>query len=49
MSRNGQFVDPLRLESPPAEPVPESERPAFAETLRASAALLDVATRTASR
>jgi murein DD-endopeptidase MepM/ murein hydrolase activator NlpD len=49
MSRNGQFVDPLRLESPPAEPVPENERQAFAETLRRSAALLGDATRTASR
>ncbi len=49
MSRNGQFVDPLRLESPPAEPVPENERPAFAETLRRSAALLGDAARTASR
>jgi murein DD-endopeptidase MepM/ murein hydrolase activator NlpD len=49
MSRNGQFVDPLRLESPPAEPVPENERPAYAETLRRSAALLGDAARTASR
>ena len=49
MSRDGQFVDPLRLESPPAEPVPENERPAFAQTLRRSAALLGDAARTASR
>lgn len=49
MSRNGQFVDPLRLESPRAEPVPENERPAFAQTLRRSAALLGDAARTASR
>ena len=40
MSRNGRFVDPLRLESPPAEPVPENERAAFANTLRRSAGLL---------
>jgi murein DD-endopeptidase MepM/ murein hydrolase activator NlpD len=49
MGRNGRFVDPLRLESPPAEPVPESERAAFAETLRRSAGLLRVSARTASR
>jgi murein DD-endopeptidase MepM/ murein hydrolase activator NlpD len=49
MSRDGQFVDPLRLESPPAEPVPENERPAFAQTLRRSAALLGDAARSASR
>jgi murein DD-endopeptidase MepM/ murein hydrolase activator NlpD len=49
MSRDGQFVDPLRLESPPAEPVPENERLAFAQTLRRSAALLGDAARTASR
>ena len=49
MSRDGQFVDPLRLESPPAEPVPENERAAFAQTLRRSAALLGDAVRTASR
>lgn len=49
MSRDGQFVDPLRLESPPAEPVPENERLAFAQTLRRSAALLGEAARTASR
>ena len=49
MSRNGQFVDPLRLVSPPAEPVPADESPAFAETLRRSAALLGEPARTASR
>jgi murein DD-endopeptidase MepM/ murein hydrolase activator NlpD len=49
MSRNGQFVDPLRLASPPAEPVPANEGPAFAETLRRASALLDETARTASR
>jgi murein DD-endopeptidase MepM/ murein hydrolase activator NlpD len=49
MSRNGRFVDPLRLVSPPAEPVPANEGPAFAETLRRSASLLGHAERTASR
>jgi murein DD-endopeptidase MepM/ murein hydrolase activator NlpD len=49
MSRNGRFVDPLRLVSPPAEPVPADEAPAFAETLRRCAALLGEPARTASR
>jgi murein DD-endopeptidase MepM/ murein hydrolase activator NlpD len=49
MSRNGQFVDPLRLESPPAEPVPANERPAFAESVRRSTALLGAGPRAASR
>ena len=40
MSRNGQFVDPLRQELPPAEPVPAGERAAFDEALRRAAALL---------
>ena len=34
MSRNGQFVDPLRLDAPPAEPIPAGERSAFGETVR---------------
>jgi hypothetical protein len=51
MRRGGQFVDPLRLEAPPATPVPEGERAAFEERLRRWAALLGEATRvrTASR
>ena len=49
MSRDGQFVDPLRLVSPPAEPVPGDERRAFAEALRRSANLLEGTPRTASR
>lgn len=40
MSRNGQFVDPLRQELPPAEPVPAGERAAFDETVRRAATLL---------
>jgi len=40
MSRNGQFVDPLRQELPPAEPVPAGELAAFDEALRRAAALL---------
>jgi murein DD-endopeptidase MepM/ murein hydrolase activator NlpD len=41
MTRDGRFVDPLRLDAPPAEPLPERERPAFAATLREGLALLD--------
>jgi len=29
MSLNGRFVDPLRLKSPPAEPIARSQRKAF--------------------
>jgi murein DD-endopeptidase MepM/ murein hydrolase activator NlpD len=29
MTRNGAFVDPLRIQSPPAEPVAAEDRPAF--------------------
>jgi murein DD-endopeptidase MepM/ murein hydrolase activator NlpD len=29
MARNGQFVDPLRVQLPPAEPIAARERPAF--------------------
>ncbi len=43
MTRNGQFVDPLRIPLPPAEPVARAERAAFdAETAQAQA-LLDTA------
>jgi len=31
MLRNGSFVDPLRVKSPPAAPVPAEERAAFAQ------------------
>jgi murein DD-endopeptidase MepM/ murein hydrolase activator NlpD len=47
MRRDGRPVDPLRLKAPPAEPVPASERAAFEETLRRSAALLGTAARPA--
>jgi len=40
MTRNGAFVDPLRIQSPPAEPVPESEREAFLAASEARLALL---------
>jgi hypothetical protein len=39
--RNGSFVDPLRIQSPPAEPIPDGERQEF-EVIRAERmALLD--------
>jgi murein DD-endopeptidase MepM/ murein hydrolase activator NlpD len=41
MCRDGRFVDPLRLKSAPAEPVPAAERTAFDDTVRRSLALLD--------
>jgi murein DD-endopeptidase MepM/ murein hydrolase activator NlpD len=34
MLRGGRYVDPLRVQSPPAAPIPAAERPAF-ETVRA--------------
>jgi len=40
MTRDGRFVDPLRLDAPPAEPLPEAERAAFGATLRERLALL---------
>lgn len=30
LSRNGQFVDPLKVQFPPAEPIPQEHRAAFA-------------------
>jgi murein DD-endopeptidase MepM/ murein hydrolase activator NlpD len=41
MTRDGRFVDPLRLDAPPAEPLPERERAAFDATLREGLALLE--------
>jgi murein DD-endopeptidase MepM/ murein hydrolase activator NlpD len=40
MARNGTFVDPLRVVSPPAAPLPDGERVAFLESTRHSMALL---------
>jgi murein DD-endopeptidase MepM/ murein hydrolase activator NlpD len=40
MVRNRTFVDPLRVVSPPATPMPESERAAFLESSRRALALL---------
>jgi murein DD-endopeptidase MepM/ murein hydrolase activator NlpD len=47
MARDGVFVDPLRLVSPPAEPVPAGERQAFLAESRRRLALLDSAPRPA--
>jgi hypothetical protein len=41
MLRNGSFVDPLRIQSPPAEPIPDAERPAFETARLERLALLD--------
>jgi murein DD-endopeptidase MepM/ murein hydrolase activator NlpD len=41
MMRNGSFVDPLRIQSPPAEPIPDAERPAFESVRLERLALLD--------
>jgi murein DD-endopeptidase MepM/ murein hydrolase activator NlpD len=43
MSRDGRFVDPLKVVLPPADPIPESERVAFETTSVAGLALLDEA------
>jgi murein DD-endopeptidase MepM/ murein hydrolase activator NlpD len=40
MTRNGVFVDPLKILSPPAEPIPTDERVAFAATSARHLALL---------
>ena len=50
MVRRGSFVDPLKVQSPPAEPVPTRERPAFEQTRDERLALLpaDPLPRTAS-
>jgi murein DD-endopeptidase MepM/ murein hydrolase activator NlpD len=40
MVRNGAFVDPLRVQSPPAEPIPAEERAAFEQVRGERLALL---------
>ena len=52
MARNGQFLDPLRVALPPADPIAPAEREAFARSCHDLLALLDRAatpSRTASR
>ena len=44
MRRDGRFVDPLRMDAPPAEPIPPGERNAFEEARRRTSALLERAT-----
>jgi murein DD-endopeptidase MepM/ murein hydrolase activator NlpD len=41
MLRGGSFVDPLRVQSPPAEPIPQAERAEFEVTRGEHMALLD--------
>jgi murein DD-endopeptidase MepM/ murein hydrolase activator NlpD len=41
MIKNGVFVNPLKIQSPRAEPVPSGERAAFEATRDRSLALLD--------
>ncbi len=41
MCRHGRFIDPLRLRSAPADPVPAGERATFDDTVRRWSALLD--------
>ncbi len=43
MLRNGGFVNPLAIQLPPAEPVPNEERAAFAVVRDAGLAMLDAA------
>ena len=44
MARNGQFLDPLKVALPPADPIAPSEREAFSRSCRELLALLDQAT-----
>jgi hypothetical protein len=41
MKRDGTFINPLTLQSPPAEPIPEAERPAFFRARDVAMAQLD--------
>jgi murein DD-endopeptidase MepM/ murein hydrolase activator NlpD len=43
MTRNGEFVNPLTLQSPPAEPITPAERPAFEQERARLIPLLDEA------
>ncbi|HEX9188401.1 MAG TPA: peptidoglycan DD-metalloendopeptidase family protein [Vicinamibacteria bacterium] len=50
MARNGQYLDPLKVALPPAEPIAPAEREAFADASRRLLAMLGAdATRTAAR
>lgn len=41
MTRNGAFVNPMRMVAPPAAPIPAAERPAFQSTRDRAIALLE--------
>jgi murein DD-endopeptidase MepM/ murein hydrolase activator NlpD len=41
MTRNGAFVNPMRMVAPPAAPIPAGERAAFAAARDQALALLD--------
>ena len=41
MRLNGRYVNPLQIQVPPAEPLSDSERPAFAEARRRQLPLLE--------
>jgi murein DD-endopeptidase MepM/ murein hydrolase activator NlpD len=49
MIKSGVFLNPLKIQSPPAEPVPASERAAFEATRDQQMALLDSAASPAVR
>jgi hypothetical protein len=49
MIKNGVFLNPLKIQSPPAEPVPHAERAAFEATRDQQMALLDSAASPAVR
>jgi murein DD-endopeptidase MepM/ murein hydrolase activator NlpD len=49
MKRDGRFINPLTLQSPPAEPIPAAEMAAFVAVRDRSLALLDVPTRRLAR
>jgi hypothetical protein len=41
MIKNGVYLNPLKIQSPPAEPVPHAERAAFQAARERELALLD--------
>jgi hypothetical protein len=44
MIKDGSYINPLKLVSPPATPVPSAERTAFAAVREEAVSLLDRAT-----
>jgi murein DD-endopeptidase MepM/ murein hydrolase activator NlpD len=47
MKKNGQYVNPLHVKSPPVEPVPEKDMPRFKTTMEPLMAVLEGETRVA--